>query len=153
MIGTVISGNYAKPRPSPFLSKGQPTQFIVAGVYAAQMNITGLQYKNHNGGIYLILGSPKTDPGPFSTLFLKDSCFENNEYFSMNVFSGKIKTLQMRRLLFRGNTFLNSTLQCFGINLVPRSQSSVRECRNVRSGKVRYNAISGWLPELSNALF
>ena len=33
-------------------------------------------------------------------------------------------------------------------NLVPRSQSSVRECRNVRSGKVRYNAISGWLPEL-----
>ena len=32
-------------------------------------------------------------------------------------------------------------------NLVPRSQSSVRECRNVRSGKVRYNAISGWLPE------
>ena len=34
------------------------------------------------------------------------------------------------------------------INLVPRSQSSVRECRNVRSGKVRYNAISGWLPEL-----
>ena len=34
------------------------------------------------------------------------------------------------------------------LNLVPRSQSSVRECRNVRSGKVRYNAISGWLPEL-----
>ena len=44
-------------------------------------------------------------------------------------------------------------MQCFRvvyreINLVPRSQSSVRECRNVRSGKVRYNAISGWLPEL-----
>ena len=33
-------------------------------------------------------------------------------------------------------------------NLVPRSQLSVRECRNVRSGKVRYNAISDWLPEL-----
>ena len=32
-------------------------------------------------------------------------------------------------------------------NLVPRSQS-VRQCRNVRSGKVRYKAISGWLPEL-----
>ena len=33
-------------------------------------------------------------------------------------------------------------------NLVPRSHS-VRECRtrNVRSGKVRYKAISGWLIE------
>ena len=32
-------------------------------------------------------------------------------------------------------------------NLVPRSQA-VQKCRNVRSGKVRYNAISGWLSEL-----
>ena len=40
-------------------------------------------------------------------------------------------------------------MHCFieRINLVPRSQS-VRECRNVRSGKVQYKAISGWLPEL-----
>ena len=119
MIGTVISGNYAKPRPTLLFSRELPIQFIVSSSDVAQMNITGLQYKNNNGGgIYLKLGSAETVPGLFSTLFLKDSCFENNEHFSMNVFSGKVTTLQISRLLFRGNTFLNSTLQCFGMFLL-----------------------------------
>ena len=58
-----------------------------------------------------------------------------------------LRTFQYLYLL---NPIVNIPIQSliFAPNLVPRSQSSVRECRNVRSGKVRYNAISGWLPEL-----
>ena len=108
MIGTVISGNYAKPRSAY-------SYFHVSTGYVAQMNITGLQYKNNKGGIDVILGTVETVPGPFPTLFLKDSCFKNNEYFSLNVLAFSNLTLQMRRLLFRGNTFLNSTLECLGM--------------------------------------
>ena len=113
MIGTVISGNYAKPRPDP--DKIPPMQFIVRSFFVAQMNITGLQYKNNSGGgISLIPVTYETVSG-LSTLYLKDLWFENNEYFSLNVLSMTIITLEMRRLVFRGNFFLNSSLQCFGM--------------------------------------
>ena len=121
MIGTNISGNYAKPGPDPDDMKIPPMQFIVRSFYLAQMNITGLQYKNNGGGISLIPTTYQIVPDVVSTLFLEDSCFENNEYFSLNVLPMTNITLQMRRLVFRGNTFLNSTLECFGmfyLNLV-----------------------------------
>ena len=115
MIGTVISGNYAKRLTDSIAMKVPRKQFIVQSD-VAQINITGLQFKNNKGGgIYFLVGDFVTVPGPGSTVFFKDSRFENNEYFSFNVISRKTTTLQMRRLVFRGNTFLNSTLQCFGL--------------------------------------
>ena len=56
MIGTVISGNYAKPRPDPSFKTAVPSmQFRVNGNYEAQMNIFGLQYKNNKGGGILLI--------------------------------------------------------------------------------------------------
>ena len=115
VIGTVISGNYAKPGADNYTLTGQPIQFLVLGLFLALINITGLQYKSNKGGgmkIQLGMGKNVTDNSIF---YLKDSRFENNEYFSLEVKAMSDSTLQMKRLVFRGNTFLSSTLQCIAM--------------------------------------
>ena len=115
ITGTVISGNYAKPGADNNTLTGQPIQFLVSGLCLALINITDLQYRSNKGGgmkIQLGMGKGVTDN---STFYLKDSRFENNEYFSLEVKAMSNSTLQMKRLVFSGNTFLSSTLQCIAM--------------------------------------
>ena len=119
LIGTVISGNFAKPRADNCTLIGQPIHFLVSGSFLAQINITGLQYtSNKAGGMRIQLGMGKNVNDNQSMFFLKDSRFENNEYFSLEIKVMSDSTIQVKRLVFRENTFLSSTLQCIAMFLL-----------------------------------
>ena len=81
-----------------------PYFLLVYGFLMTKINITGLQCKSNKVIIILI------DLGMNNSVFiLKDSFFENNEKLSLSVIAASNSTLQMKRLAFRGNTFLRST--------------------------------------------
>jgi len=108
LIDTVISENKANPRADNNTLEGQPVHFQVVGLYLSRMNISGLHYRNNNGGgIYIQLGlNERTN----STFFLQDSHFVNNELFSMEIKAKANAFLQIRRVYFTANWFVNSGL-------------------------------------------
>ena len=108
LIRTVISGNYATPRAYRNLLESRPIHFLVTSNGPAQINISGLQYKtNKGGGIYIQLNNVITTVNS-TIVSIQDSHFENNELFSMNILNDKNVFLQIKRFVFRANSFASS---------------------------------------------
>ena len=106
LIRTTFLGNHAKPRAYKNILEGKPIHFLVTSDGPAQINISGLQYKdNKGGGIYVQLQDIFRTHN--STIFsVQDSYFGNNELFTLNIVGLKThKLLQMKRLEFRENVF------------------------------------------------
>lgn len=109
LINTIISGNTAKPRADNNTLEGQPIHFLVETFDLTRMNISGLQYKNNKGGgMYIKLVST-------SAFFLQDSCFENNELFSLEIKADSNALLRLNRVLFTANAFVSSAFRSLAL--------------------------------------
>ncbi|KAL9972718.1 hypothetical protein ACROYT_G019080 [Oculina patagonica] len=113
LTGTSISENKGKPTTDTL--QGPPIHLFVFAINLARINISGLHYKNNKGGgIYFVLGSNIDDPFN-ATFFLQDSCFENNELFSLGIYSRRNTSLQIKRVLFTANSFVSSTFHTLAL--------------------------------------
>ena len=113
---TIVSGNSGKPMADNNTLVGQPVHFFVAASYVAHMNISGLQYKNNNGGgMYIQLGLSETRS---PTFLLQDSNFENNEFFSLEIKAKSNVYLVMKRVWFTANTFISSIVRSLALVLL-----------------------------------
>ena len=115
LIRTVIYGNHAKPRADNNTLIGQPIHFFLSGLYLAQINISGLQYKNNKGGGMFIQLGENNKVKDKSTLFLNDTNFEKNQLFSLEIRVMSNSFLRMKSLVFRANTFVSSILECLAL--------------------------------------
>ena len=107
IIRTVISGNYAKARVNNPIVEGKPIHFFVISNGPGQIDINGIQYKNNTGsGIYIQVDNYGSIN---STIVSLQNChFEDNELFSLNIKAGKNTLMQMKRTVFKGNSFVSS---------------------------------------------
>ncbi|XP_078371368.1 uncharacterized protein LOC144655023 [Oculina patagonica] len=113
LTDTIISENEAKPRIDDYTLEGQPVHFHVEGFLLAWMNISGLHYTNNKGGgISFVLGSSKKTN---STFFLQDSCFENNELFSLGIEFESNTSLQIKRVMLTSNSFVSPAFHCLAL--------------------------------------
>ncbi|XP_078381891.1 uncharacterized protein LOC144664620 isoform X2 [Oculina patagonica] len=110
IIRTVISGNYAKARVIISKRAGRPIHFLVQTTGGpSQIYISGIQYKNNTGsGIYIQVVDDGHGSVNSTIISLRNSQFEDNQLFSLSVDAGPNISMQMKRVVFKGNTFVSS---------------------------------------------